>query len=62
MPLNTNEGKTYQLKDKPQLPASIGLMVYRKTRKKKMVDHLAQEGLSINYDHVKGIQESCAAM
>ena len=47
----------HSVKSEPPLPVTIGLMVYNKTRRKKIVDHLAAEGLSINYDRVKIIQE-----
>ena len=51
----------HSAKREPPLPVSIGLMVYNKTRRrKKIVDHLAAEGLSINYDRVNIIQENIA--
>ena len=50
----------HSVKSEPPLPVTIGLMVYNKTRRKKIVDHLAAEGLSINYDQVKIIQENIA--
>ena len=48
-------------KSEPPLPVSIGLMIYNKTMKKNIVDHLALDGLSINYDRVRTIHDNIAA-
>ena len=42
--------------NKPPLPVLIGLMVYARTGKRKLVDQLAAESISISYDHVMNLR------
>ena len=43
---------------KPLLPFLIDLMMHARTRKKKLVDRLAAEGVSISYDRVMNLRRS----
>ena len=47
--------------NEPPFPVKNGLFVYAKTRKKALVDRLAQEGLSIGYERVLDIRRSIAS-
>ena len=44
--------------NEPPFPVKIGLLVHAKTRKKSIVEKLAEEWLSISYNRVKDIQET----
>ena len=64
MQLSTNKSKMWDsvgILQKPPLLVSIGLMIYNKTMKKNIVDHLALDGLSIHYDRVRTIHDNIAA-
>ena len=63
MQLSTNESKMWDSEGILQKVnhLSIGLMIYNKTMKKNIVDHLALDGLSINYDRVRTIHDNIAA-
>ena len=43
---------------KPLLPFLFDLMMHARTRKKKLVDRLAAEGVSISYDRVMNLRRS----
>ena len=52
-----NKVKTFRhmTKNEPPLPVLIGLMIHAKTRKRKMIERLVAEGLSISYERVLDI-------
>ena len=45
-------------KNEPPLPVLIGLMVHAKTGKRKLVDELSSQGVSISYERVREIRRS----
>ena len=47
----------HNTKNEPALPVEIGLFLHSKTRKRKLVDAFAEEGLSISYDRVIQMRE-----
>ena len=50
---NVQHSKT----NKPAFPVKIGLLIHSATRKKSLINELANDGLSINYQRVMEIQE-----
>ena len=47
-------------KNEPPLPVLIGLTVHAKTRKKAIIQHLAEEGIYVSYDRVMTIRRMIA--
>ena len=43
-------------KNEPPLPVIIGLTVHAKTRKKAIIQHLAEEEICVSYDRVMTIR------
>ncbi len=50
----------HSLERETPLPLYTGLMLYKETRKKKLITKLASMGLSVSYDRVQSIQSSVA--
>ena len=47
----------HSTKNEPPFPVELALMLHAKTRKRKLVDSFAEEGLCISYDRVLDIRE-----
>ena len=47
----------YSKTNEPPFPVKIGLLIHSATRKKSLINELANDGLSINYQRVMEIQE-----